>query len=292
MRSLLFVPGDSERKLEKALSSGADVLILDLEDSVSLARKEAARRITAEFIKAHQAPEASAPLLYIRINPLGSLVADADLAAIMPQKPHGIMLPKPVSGRDVTHLSVKLRVAEAENGIDDYATRIIPIITETAGAVLSAASYADTTSRLAGLTWGAEDLAADLGAQETRGADGHYGGPFALARSLTLLAAASAGVPAIDTVYPAIRDAIGFRRECEQAAAQGFTAKMAVHPAQIPVIHEAFMPSEDAIEEARAIVAAFAHSPETGVASLHGRMIDQPHLRRARQILERARQYS
>lgn len=288
MRSLLFVPGDSERKLEKALSSGADVLILDLEDSVSLARKEAARRTTAEFIQAHQAV---APLLYIRINPLGSPLADADLAAIMPQKPHGIMLPKSVSG-DVTHLSVKLRVAEAKNGVDDYATRIIPIITETARAVLSAASYADTTSRLAGLTWGAEDLAADLGAQETRGADGHYGGPFALARSLTLLAAASAGVPAIDTVYPAIRDAIGFRRECEEAAAQGFTAKMAIHPAQIPVIHEAFTPSEDAIEEARAIVAAFAHSPETGVASLHGRMIDQPHLRRARHILERARQYS
>lgn len=287
MRSLLFVPGDSERKLEKALSSGADILILDLEDSVSPARKEAARHTTADFIHSHAT---TAPRLYVRINDFNSGFADDDLAAIMPQKPHGIMLPKSSGGMDATRLSVKLRVAEAENGIDDYATRIIPIVTETASAVFTANSYTGATARLEALSWGAEDLSADLGAQETCSADGRYTGAFALARSLTLLAATAADLPAIDTVYPAISDASGFQRECKEAAAQGFTAKMAIHPAQIPVIHETFTPSQEALEEAQAIVAAFAQSHDTGVTSLHGRMIDQPHLRRARRILERARQ--
>ncbi|MCT7375706.1 HpcH/HpaI aldolase/citrate lyase family protein [Chelativorans salis] len=286
MRSLLFVPGDSERKLEKALLTSADVLILDLEDSVAPGRKEAARRTTADFLSVNS----NGPtLFYVRVNALSTGLMDGDLAAVMPARPAGIMLPKAEGGQDVTQLSVKLRVHEAESGIEDGVTAILPIITETAKAVFSAGTYAQASKRLSGLTWGAEDLSAEIGARTARDDDGRYTGVFALARATTLLSASAADVPAVDTVFPNFRDETGFARECLEAERDGFTAKMAIHPAQVPVINAAFTPSEEAVAQASRIVAAFEEAGETGVASVDGEMVDRPHLLRAERILERAR---
>ncbi|WP_163272813.1 HpcH/HpaI aldolase/citrate lyase family protein [Chelativorans alearense] len=286
MRSLLFVPGDSERKLEKALSVGADVLILDLEDSVAPGRKEAARRITAEFLGANGDAPA---LLYVRVNALTTGLADDDLAAVMPARPAGIMLPKAEGGQDVTRLAVKLRVHEAENGIEDGATAILPLVTETAMAVFAAGTYAGASARLCGLTWGAEDLSAEVGARTARDDEGRFTGVFALARATALLGASAAGVPAVDTVFPNFRDEAGFTRECLEAERDGFTAKMAIHPAQVPIINEAFTPSKEAVAQARRIVAALEEAGEAGVVSIDGEMVDRPHLIRAERILERAR---
>ncbi|MBO6716541.1 MAG: CoA ester lyase [Rhizobiaceae bacterium] len=286
MRSLLFVPGDSERKLEKALGSGADVLIVDLEDSVSVTAKDDARRVASAFISSE--PARAAATLYVRVNDFSTGLTDDDLAAIMPARPAGIMLPKSSSGEDVMLLSAKLRVHEAENGIEDGVTRIIPIITETAIGVLSAASYRDTTPRLAGLTWGAEDLSAAVGARSARDENGRYTDLFRHARTMTLLAASAAGVPAIDTVFPDFRNAEGFRTECEEAERDGFTAKMAIHPAQVAPINEAFTPTPEAIAEARRIVDAFREAGDPGVLAIDGKMVDRPHLRLAERILARA----
>jgi len=285
MRSLLFVPADSERKLEKALHAGADALIIDLEDSVAPSRKEEARRMAADFLR----KESATSRLYVRINALSSGLADQDLAAIMPARPMGIMLPKAEGGKDVTLLSVKLRVHEAENRIEDGATRILPIITETAAAVFAAGTFAGSSERLSGLTWGAEDLSAEIGARATRDDSGRHTGVFALARSLTLLAASAAGVAAIDTVFPVFRDADAFSRECAEAERDGFTGKMAIHPAQVPIINAAFTPSQEAIDHARRVIAALQDAGETGVASIDGEMVDRPHLARAERVLARAR---
>jgi len=285
MRSLLFVPADSERKLEKALQSGADALILDLEDSVASSRKDEARRIAARFL----AERAGSALLYVRVNALSTGLIEEDLAAVMSDRPAGIMLPKAEGGHDVSLLSAKLRVHEAENAIEDGATAILPLITETAKAVFSVHTIAGASKRLSGLTWGAEDLSADIGARVTRDNAGGYTGVFALARSMTLLAAASAGVPAIDTVYPAYRDIEGFSRDCSEAERDGFTGKMAIHPSQVPIINGAFTPSEEAIDHSRRVVAAFAEAGDAGVVSVDGEMVDRPHLLRAERILARAR---
>jgi len=285
MRSLLFVPADSERKLDKARKAGADALILDLEDSVAPERKSEARRLAAAFLAEWDTP---APV-YVRINGLTTGLADDDLMAVMTARPMGIMLPKAEGGRDVALLAAKLRVHEAENGIEDGATRILPIITETAAAVFSAGTLAGSSERLSALTWGAEDLSAALGARTTRDEAGRYTPVFAMTRAVTLLAASAAQVPAIDTVFPAFRDAEGLARDCAEAERDGFTGKMAIHPAQVPVINAAFTPSQEAIDHARRVVAAFKDAGQTGVASLGGEMIDRPHLSRAERILERAR---
>ena len=287
MRSQLFVPGDSLKKLEKGLVSGADCLFIDLEDSVALSQKPKARDMTRDFLKSARQHDRR-PLLYVRVNALDTGLTDADLAAIMSGRPNGIVLPKCLSGADVQHLGAKLAVMEAEAGIEDGATRIIPIATETAAAIFNMGSYKGASARLAGITWGAEDLSADLGAETNRAGDGFYTDPYRLARSLTLFAAAAAGVPAIDTVFPNFRAEDSFRRECEAARRDGFTAKMAIHPAQVPVINEVFTPSPEALAEARAIVAAFADNPGAGVTSLNGEMLDRPHLERAKRVLARA----
>jgi len=284
MRSLLFVPADSERKQEKALGSGADVLILDLEDSVAGSRKPVAREMAARFIAARH----DGPRLYVRVNGLSSGLTDGDLAAVMPARPDGVMLPKANGAGDVMRLAAKLRVHEAENGFDDGETRILPIITETARGVLSAASYARALPRLCGVTWGAEDLSASVGASAYRDAEGCYTDLFRLARSVTLLAAAASETAAVDTVFPDFRDEAGLARDCTEAARDGFTAKMAIHPAQVPIINTAFTPSQEAVENARAIVAAFAEAGNPGVLSLGGRMYDRPHLRLAERLLARA----
>ncbi|TIX59624.1 MAG: CoA ester lyase, partial [Mesorhizobium sp.] len=198
MRSLLFVPGDSEKKLEKAFGAGADVVIVDLEDSVAPQNKALARDIAARFIPEHRHQTRSA--IYVRINDFSTGLTEDDLAALVPVKPHGIMLPKSNSGQDVQHLSAKLRVHEAESGLPDGAIKILPIITETAAGVLAAATYANASARLVGVTWGAEDLSAAIGARTARDENGRSTDVFRFARTMTILAAGAAEVAAIDTV--------------------------------------------------------------------------------------------
>lgn len=287
MRSLLFVPGDSERKLEKGFSSGADAVIVDLEDSVAPRDKAAARRIAAGFLAARR--ETEGPAVYVRVNDLGSGMTDDDLAALIPARPHGIMLPKANGGPDVQRLSVRLRVHEAENGLPDGAIKVLPIVTETAAGVLAASTYAGASARLAGLTWGAEDLSAAIGARAARTGDGRYTDVFRLARALTLLAASAAEVAAIDTVFPDFRDRAGFEAECAEAERDGFTGKMAIHPDQVAPINAAFTPSPEALLHSAEVVAAFAAAGNAGVVAIGGRMYDRPHLRLAERLLARAR---
>ena len=287
MRSLLFVPADSERKQAKGLTSGADALILDLEDSVALDGKARARDMGATFLAAR--PE-NAPQLYVRVNDFSTGLTEDDLRAVVPARPDGIMLPKSNGGQDVERLAAVLRVLEAEAGLPDGGIAILPIVTETAAGVLATASYAKVlSSRLAGLTWGAEDLAAVIGAHRNRDGAGRYTDVFRLARALTVLGAADAGVPAIDTVFVDFRDADGLRRECGEAERDGFTGKMAIHPDQVEIINAAFTPSADAIAAARAIVEAFAQAGNPGVIAMDGKMVDRPHLRGAERLLARAK---
>ncbi|MGY6710288.1 MAG: HpcH/HpaI aldolase/citrate lyase family protein [Rhizobiaceae bacterium] len=286
MRSLLFVPADSKRKLVKGLESGADVLIIDLEDSVAAQNKARARDMAADFIAA--LATAPSPALYVRVNDLATGLTDDDLAAVVAAGPRGIMLPKSNGIDDVRRLAVKLRVCEARAGIADGTTRIIPLITETALGVLNAGSYAVGEPRMEGLSWGAEDLSAAIGARETRDADGRLTDVFRLARATTILAASAADVLAIDTVFPDFRDADAFRRSCLAAERDGFTGCMAIHPAQVPVINEIFSPSSETIAEAQAVVAAFEAAGNPGVVAIDGKMFDRPHLRRAERLLERA----
>ncbi len=287
MRSLLFVPGDSEKKLRKGFSSEADVVIVDLEDSVAPGNKETARRIAAESIGTLR-PQAGT-LVYVRVNDLSTGLTDDDLAALVGSRPDGIMLPKSNGLADVQHLSLKLRVHEAENGLPDGGIGIIPIITETGPGVLAGSSYRGSIERLRGLTWGAEDLSAAVGARATRDGSARYTDVFRLARAITLLAAASAETAAIDTVFVNFRDADGLRAECTEAERDGFTAKMAIHPDQVAVINESFTPATEAIEHAVALIEAFAAAGNPGVVGLDGQMYDRPHLRRAERLLERAR---
>ena len=285
MRSLLFVPGDSEKKLAKGLGSGADVLILDLEDSVVAARKEAARSITRDFIAGRPA---DCPRLFVRVNPLASGMILDDLAAVVGARPDGIVLPKAAGGGDIGRLDHYLAALEARDAVTPGSVAILPIASETAAAMFTFASYAGCGARLAGVTWGCEDLAADVGAAENRGPDGAYLEPFRLARSLCLFGAASAGVPAIDTVFTDFRDADGLAREAREAERSGFTAKMAIHPAQVAIINRTFTPDAASIAWARKVVAAFAAAPTEGVVGLEGKMLDRPHLRAAERVLARA----
>ncbi|MDX8521341.1 HpcH/HpaI aldolase/citrate lyase family protein [Mesorhizobium dulcispinae] len=287
MRSLLFVPGDSERKLEKGFGAGADVVIVDLEDSVAATNKAAARAVAAGFIAGHRRQANCA--IYVRVNDLTTGLTDDDLAALVAVKPDGIMLPKSNSGQDVQQLAAKLRVHEAESGLPDGGIKILPIITETAAGVLAAASYAGASARLAGLTWGAEDLSAAIGARSARDESGRYTDVFRLARTMTILAAGAAEVAAIDTVFPDFRDMAAFEAECREAERDGFTGKMAIHPAQVPVINAAFTPSADAIERSQAIVDAFTAAGNPGVVGIDGKMYDRPHLRLAERLLARAK---
>ncbi|PSJ61791.1 HpcH/HpaI aldolase/citrate lyase family protein [Kumtagia ephedrae] len=286
MRSLLFVPGDSERKLEKGFASAADVIIVDLEDSVAAGNKAAARTIAADFIRARRTARAA---IYIRVNDFSSGLTDDDLAALVPARPDGIMLPKASGLPDVERLAARLRVQEAENGLADGATRILPIITETAAGVFGAASYGQGHQRLAGVTWGAEDLSAAIGAHATRDERGRYTDVFRLARSVTLLAASAAETAAIDTVFVNFRDTAGLKAECLDAERDGFAGKMAIHPDQVAIINEAFTPSPEVVAEARAVIEAFAAAGNPGVVGIGGKMYDRPHLKRAERLLARLR---
>ncbi|HEV2605332.1 MAG TPA: CoA ester lyase [Microvirga sp.] len=286
MRSLLFVPGDSARKLEKGLGSGADALIIDLEDSVALSAKEEARRITAGFLK-ETAGQADRPRLFVRVNGLTTGLTDADLDGVMAGGPDGIVLPKTIGGTDVSHLGAKLAVREAEFDLEDGRTRIVAIATENARGVFALGTFGGASHRLQAITWGGEDLSADIGAEANRDERGHYTDPYRLARAMTLLGAAAAEVDAVDSVYTNFRDMEGLAAECREARRNGFVAKMAIHPAQVPVINETFTPSEDALAKARAVVAAFEQNPGAGVVGIEGEMLDRPHLKRAERVLAR-----
>jgi citrate lyase subunit beta / citryl-CoA lyase len=287
MRSALFVPGDDEKKLAKGLASSADALILDLEDSVAPARKERARAIAAEFLR-EVASSTDRPRLMVRVNPLESGLTDLDLDAVMPARPEGVMLPKSRSGASVQHLGVKLAVREARCNLAEGSTKILAIATESAGALFAMASYRGCSLRLEGLAWGGEDLSADLGAEANRLADSSWTQPYLLARNLTLLAAVAAEVSPIDTVFTNFRDLDGLREEALAARRDGFTAKMAIHPAQVEIINEVFAPTREALAKARSIIAAFAAKPEAGVVAIEGEMFDRPHLLRARRLTARA----
>jgi citrate lyase subunit beta / citryl-CoA lyase len=283
VRSFLFVPGDSKEKLEKAYRSGADALILDLEDSVSPAGKETARRTSLAFLQERRR-ESARPRLYVRINALSTSLADGDLDVVMTGAPDGIVLPKATAGNDVALLDARIAVREALHGIVDGGTQIIAIATESAAAIFGLGTYAGASSRLAGLAWGAEDLAADTGARSTR-ADAAWTEPNRLVRNLALFGAAAAGVAAIDTVYTDFRDIEGLTNECSAAARDGFTGKLAIHPDQVEVINSAFAPSAESVERAEQIVAAFAEAGDAGVIALDGKMLDRPHLKAAERII-------
>jgi citrate lyase subunit beta/citryl-CoA lyase len=288
MRSLLFVPGDSEKKFAKAMTCCADALILDLEDSVAPSGKEAARHKVREAIAKARA-EKQRPLIYVRVNPLDSGLIDGDLDVVIPAQPDGVMLPKARGGQDIMHVSSKLAVREAENDLPDGAIAILPIATESAAALFNMGSYAGASRRLSALTWGAEDLSADVGASINRLADGSYTDPYRLARALALFAAVASEVAPIDTVFTNFRDKAGLIAECEASQRDGFTGKLAIHPDQVAAINAAFTPSLEAISRARAIVDAFAANPDAGVLGIGGEMIDRPHIKRAERLLAAAR---
>ena len=287
MRSFLFVPADSARKLDKAMTSGADALIVDLEDSIALDGKARARDSAAAFLKDVIAT-APRPYVLVRVNGLQTGLTDADLDAVAPAKPDAIMLPKAEGGASVVHADAKLAVREAISDLPDGHIKILPIATETAAALFVAGTFAGASARLMGLTWGAEDLSAELGAHANRDAQGRFLDPYRLARVLCLAGAAAAAVPAIDTVYVDFRDENGFRRECEEALRDGFSGKMAIHPAQVPIINEVFTPSPEALARAQAIVDAFAKNPGAGVIGIGGVMVDRPHLVKAMRLLARS----
>jgi len=288
MRSLLFVPADSEKKLDKAMASGADALIVDLEDSIALDGKARARQSAAAFLR-EAAADPARPYLVVRVNSLQTGLTDADLDAVVPARPDAIMLPKAQGGAAVVHADAKLAVREAVAGLPDSHVKIIALATETAAALFLAGSYAGASARLSALTWGAEDLSAELGAEANRDAQGRFLDPYRFARCICLAAAAAAEVPALDTVYVDFRDHEGLRRECEEARRDGFAAKMAIHPAQVPIINEVFTPTPQAVAQAQAIVEAFAANPSAGVVGVGGVMYDRPHLARAKRVLARAK---
>ncbi len=299
-RSWLFVPGDSEKKLGKALATGADVLILDLEDSVVAEHKAIARQMVGDWLSAHRVQPGAGQLagqltgqgtgqrteLWVRINTLDSRLWRDDLLAVLPGAPDGIMLPKSAGPESVQQLSAEIYELEGRSGLAPNAVKIIPLVSETAGAALSIGNYAAAAMpRLAGLTWGAEDLSAAIGATRKRDKDGHWTDTFRFARTQTLLAAHARGVAAIDTLHADFADAKGLKRAAEEARADGFAGMLAIHPAQVEIINAAFTPSEAELAEARAIVDAFSANPGSGTLQIDRRMIDRPHYKLALRVL-------
>jgi citrate lyase subunit beta/citryl-CoA lyase len=285
-RSWLFVPGDSERKLEKSRGTGADVLIIDLEDSVAPARKSDARGLAREFLEARKT--GGATQTWVRINPIDQEVFRADLDAIMPARPDGIVLPKAQSQDDVARLGHHLGVFEQQLDLADGVTRILPIVTETPQALFGLGSYQQSNVRLAAMTWGGEDLAAAIGATANRDEEGGWTSPYQLVRNLCLFAAHAAGVPAIDTLHANFRDDRGLEKSCAEARRDGFAGKLAIHPDQVEVINRAFTPTTAEIGRARQIVDLFAANPGVGTLALDGEMVDIPHLKQAQRILAAA----
>lgn len=288
MRSFLFVPADGGKKLDKAMASGADAVIIDLEDSIAPQAKAAARKSAAAFLT-ELGKSADRPHLLVRVNGIATGLIDEDLDVVAGARPDAIMLPKAEGGASIIHVDAKLTACEAIAGLPDGSIKILAIATETAPALFLAGTYAGASSRLEGLTWGAEDLSADLGAETNRDGDGQFLDPYRMARALCLAGAAAARVPAFDTVTPDFRNADLLRREAEEARRDGFQGKIAIHPAQVPIINEVFTPTPAAVAQARAIVAAFDANPGKGAVAIEGVMYDRPHLARAGRVLARAK---
>ncbi|MEE4155197.1 MAG: CoA ester lyase [Erythrobacter sp.] len=287
MRSWLFAPGDSARKMEKAIASEADIALVDLEDSVTPANRPAARQQVAEALAACE----NAARVWVRINPLAGPDALSDLAAIMEHAPGGVMLPKAEGAGHVTQLHHYLEALEAAHGIARGATRIAALVTETPGAMFRTHEYAGDypgKARLAALSWGAEDLSSALGASAQRGPDGGYAPVYELARSLCLLAAVNARVAAIETVQPEFRDVEALEARARAMRASGFRGMLAIHPAQIAPINAAFTPSAEEIAHAQRVVQAFAENPGAGTIAVDGAMLDRPHLALAERLLAEA----
>jgi citrate lyase subunit beta/citryl-CoA lyase len=280
LRSLLFVPGDRPERFAKAAASGADAIILDLEDSVSLANKDAARHAIADYLAGTREV-----VTLVRVNPLDGHMTAADVAAVIGARPDAIMLPKAEGAPSIQQLDTIMR---SETADDASLPAILPIATETPAAIFTLGSYREVKDRLLGLTWGAEDLPAAIGATTSRQDDGSYTSPYEVARALTLFAAHGAGVAAIDTVFPAIKDETGLAAYAARARRDGFTGMMAIHPSQVEPINAAFTPSADEAARAQTIVDAFAANPGTGVLQVDGKMVDAPHLKQARHILSLA----
>jgi citrate lyase subunit beta/citryl-CoA lyase len=280
MRSMLFVPGDSLRKFDKALNGNASALILDLEDSVVADKKEEARGLTRSMLSARRGLQQ----LYVRVNALDTGMTLRDLAAVMPARPDGIVLPKSAGGDDVRRLALWLDAFEAAVGSPAGPTRIVAVASETAQSIFGLGTYKDASPRLAGLMWGAEDLAASLGATENA-SGGVFHTPYRLARDLCLIGAAAAGVAAIDTVYTDIENLDGLEQETRAARRDGFSAKALIHPKHVDIVNKAFEPSQAERVWAEKVVAAFAGNPDLGTLRLDGKMIDKPHYRAAQKIL-------
>jgi citrate lyase subunit beta/citryl-CoA lyase len=289
-RSLLFVPGDSDKKLARSDGVPADVLVLDLEDSVAAGQKAAARVRVREFLVAR--PVRSGARLWVRINPIDGAEALADLAAIVGARPDGIVQPKTRSADDVLRLAHYLDAFEAQHELEAGRISILPVATETPEAMFALGGFSRCGPRLYGLTWGAEDLSAAVGATANRQADGSWTQPYQLARSLCLFGASAAGVAAIDTLYADIRDERGLRASSAEALRDGFTGKLAIHPDQVGVINESFLPSAEQIAHATRVVALFRENPGIAALVLDGQMLDLPHLRRAEKTLARAARFT
>lgn len=286
LRSLLFVPGDSEKKLGKVAESGADAVILDLEDSVAAARKSIAREMVGEFLANH-ADDASMPQLWVRVNSFGSGSALADLAATVTTGTAGIMIPKVDGPTDVLRVHHYVEAMEVSYGLEPLKVKLMPVATETALAPFRLGDYPEAKiPRMYGLTWGAEDLGAALGASTNLAPGGGWAETYQLVRSLTLMAARATNIEAVETLYVDIRDAEGLAESSRRARAEGFSGRIAIHPAQVPVINEAFTPSADEVEFARRVVEAF--SGEVGAVAIDGKMLDLPHLLQAQRVIARA----
>ncbi len=283
-RSWLFAPGDSERKMQKACDSAADIALFDLEDAVAVEAKPAARQLVHDVLKANAAQRHR---LWLRVNPLDGPHTLADLAAVMPANPGGIMLPKANSRADVEVLDHYLSALEVANGIAQGSTPVIVLVTETAQGMFHTGSYKGAP-RVVALTWGAEDLADSIGASSNRNADGSYSFTYELARSLCLLGAATAGVAAIETIQGDFRDLDGLKLRAEKVRRDGYKGMLAIHPAQVDIINAAFTPTADEIAEAQAIVDIFAASPGVGAIGYKGGMLDRPYLSRAEALLRSA----
>jgi citrate lyase subunit beta/citryl-CoA lyase len=286
MRSLLFVPADGGAKLDKAMASGADAVILDLEDSITPERKAQARAAALEFLKAAQTKKPR-PRLLVRINGLDTGMTDADLEAVVAGRPDAIVFPKAEGGASVVHLDAKLTAREAIAGLPEGGIKILAQAVESAAGLFLAGTFRDASARLIGMTWGPEDLSAELGAEANRDAAGQLTEPYRLARNMCLFGAAAAKLPAIETVYVDFRNSEGLRRDTQDARRDGFSGRLAIHPAQVTVINEVFTPSPEQIAQAKTVVAAFAARPGAGAVGIDGKMYDRPHLLRAQALLAR-----
>ena len=287
MRSWLFAPGDSERKMGKALASEADIALLDLEDSVAPENKPEARKLVAVALGAAE----DRARVWVRINPLDTPEAVRDLAAVVPAAPGGVFLPKAEGAHHVTQLHHYLTALEAAHGLEQGAIRIAALVTETARAMFHTGEYAEDypgRERLVAMSWGAEDLSSALGASTQRGPDGGYAHTYEMARSLCLLGAVAAEVAPIETVQPEFRDLEALEIRAKACRAAGFRGMLAIHPAQIAPINTAFTPSAEEIAHARAIVQAFADNPGAGTIAIDGAMLDRPHLALAERLLAEA----